>query len=117
MFLDQLRIQPAQIETNLPVRIADFGDGPLKPFVAGGIGLAKFHVNIDSPVTGSDSDLVLAGSLAAGANYVVSPHAELFAAAEVLLLNDVTLDPTGGGSAKLLNPMFLSLAVGLRWNF
>ena len=95
----------------------DFGDGPLKPFVAAGVGLAKFDVEIDAPVTGSDSDVVLAGSLEAGINYAMTANAELFADAEVLLLDDVTLDPTATGDSNLSNPLFVSASVGLRWNF
>ena len=105
------------VYTGLAKIAYDFGEGPLKPYIAAGVGLAKFDVEINSPVTGSDSDLVLAGSLEAGVNYAVTANMELFADGQVLMLDDVTIDPAGGGAADLSNPMFISASVGLRWNF
>ena len=95
----------------------DFGEGPFRPFIAAGVGLAKFDVEIDVPFTGSDDAVALAGSLEAGASYAMSANAELFADAEVLLLDDVTLDPTATGDSILSNPLFVSASVGLRWRF
>jgi opacity protein-like surface antigen len=105
------------VYTGLAKVAYDFGDGPFKPFIAAGIGLASFDAEIEAPVVGSDSNVVLAGSLGAGVNYSLSPNAELFAAAELLLLDDVTIDPVGTGDSNLSNPMFVTVAAGLRWNF
>jgi opacity protein-like surface antigen len=108
-------------ETNVYTGLAkiayDFGDGPVRPFVGAGIGVASFDVNIDAPVSGSDSDLALAGSLSVGMNFAVSTNAELFAEGEALLIDDVSLDPTSTGSASLSNPLFLSASLGLRYRF
>jgi Outer membrane protein beta-barrel domain len=95
----------------------DFGDGPVKPFVAAGVGFASYGVDLDAPVSGSDSDTTFAGALEAGINYTVTPKAELFATGQVLVLGDVDLDPTSSGSATLSSPLLLSGSVGLRWNF
>jgi hypothetical protein len=105
------------VYTGLAKVAYDFGDGPFKPFLSAGAGLASFHAEIDSPVTGSDSHVVLAGSLGAGVNYTLSANAELFTDAEVLLLDDVTIDPTSTGDSTLSNPTFMSVTAGLRWNF
>lgn len=104
------------VYTGLAKVAYDFGDGPFKPFIAAGIGLASFDAEIEAPVVGSDSNVVLAGSLGAGVNYSLSPNAELFADAELLLLDDVTIDPAGTGDSNLSNPIFVSVSAGLRWN-
>ena len=105
------------VYTGLAKVAYDFGDGPFKPFIAAGVGLAKFDAEIDAPVVGSDSNVVLAGSLEAGVNYSLSANAELFADAELLLLDDVTIDPAATGDSNLSNPMFVSVSAGLRWSF
>ena len=105
------------VYTGLAKVAYDFGDGPLRPYVGAGIGIARFDVDINAPVTGSDSSLALAGSLEAGVNYALTANAELFGDAQVLLLDDVTIDPASTGSATLSNPMFVSASVGLRWSF
>ena len=95
----------------------DFGDGPLRPFVGAGVGVANFGVNLESPVTGSDNAWALAGALEAGLNYSISPHAELFASGQLLMLGDVHIDPTSNGGGTLSHPTLLSTSVGVRWNF
>ena len=48
-------------ETNVYTGLAkvayDFGDGPIRPFIGVGLGVASFDVEIDAPVTGSGSNL------------------------------------------------------------
>jgi opacity protein-like surface antigen len=105
------------VYTGLAKVAYDFGDGPFRPFLGIGIGFASFDVDINAPVAGNDSDMAVAGSLEAGINYSLTEKAELFADTEVLLLEDVTLDPTSTGSATLSNPMFVSASVGFRWKF
>jgi hypothetical protein len=95
----------------------DFGDGPVKPFIAAGVGVASYGVDLDFPVSGSDSDTTYAGALEAGVSYTISSDAELFAAGQLLVLGDVELDPTSSGSATLDYPLLVSGSVGLRWNF
>lgn len=96
----------------------DFGDGAFRPYVAAGVGLANFDVEVKPPTgSGSDSDMALAGTLEAGINYAVSANAELFSDVQVLLLGDVTVDPDSSGATELSNPLFVSASVGLRWNF
>jgi opacity protein-like surface antigen len=96
----------------------DFGDGPLRPYVAAGVGIANFDVEVKPPTgSGSDSDMALAGTLEAGINYAVTANAELFSNVQVLLLGDVTVDPDSTGGTELSNPMFVSASVGFRWNF
>ena len=100
------------------VKIAyDFGDGPLRPFVGAGVGVANFGINLESPATGSDNAWALAGALEAGLNYSISPHAELFATGQLLMLGDVHIDPTSSGGGTLSHPTLISTSVGVRWNF
>ena len=96
--------------------VYDYGEGPVRPFIVAGIGLAKPDVEIDAPATGSDDDLVLAGSLEAGVSYAMPANAEVFADAEVPLLDEVTVDPTATGDANLSNTLLVSASVRLRWN-
>jgi opacity protein-like surface antigen len=124
--LDHIRIGAGSMDLNGDLTVYtglakiayDFGDGPFRPYVAAGIGLANFDVKVKPPTgSGSDSDMALAGTLEAGINYAMTANAELFSDVQVLLLNDVTVDPASNGGAELLNPMFVSASLGLRWNF
>lgn len=106
------------VYTGLAKIAYDFGDGRLRPYVAVGLGLANFHVEVTPPTgNGSDSDIALAGTLEAGMNYALTANAELFSDFQVLLLDDVTIDPDSTGGTELSNPMFISASIGLRWNF
>jgi opacity protein-like surface antigen len=124
--LDHIRIGAASMDLNGDLTVHtgiakiayDFGDGLLRPYVAGGVGLANFDVGVKPPTgSGSDSDMALAGTLEAGINYAVTANAELFSDVQVLFLSDVTVDPASNGGAELSNPMFVSASLGLRWNF
>jgi opacity protein-like surface antigen len=96
----------------------DFGNGPLRPYVAVGGGLANFEVTVKPPTgSGSDSEMAVAGTLEAGINYAMTANAEIFSGVQVLMLDDVTIDPDSSGATELSNPLFVSAAVGLRWNF
>lgn len=107
----------ARVTNVLAKLLYDFGDGPVRPYVGAGIGLANYRVKLDAPIAGKDSDTAFAGALEAGLNYAVSPHAELFAAGQVLLLGDLKLDPTSTGGARIDNPLLVSTSVGVRWHF
>ncbi len=107
-----------QVYDGLAKLAYDFGEGPLRPYVAAGIGVANFGVDLQSPQVGSDNDWAMAGALEAGLSYAISPQVELFASGQVLVLGDVTLDPTSAGSgATVSHPTLLSSSVGLRFNF
>ena len=106
-----------QVYDGLAKLAYDFGDGPLRPYVGAGIGLANFGVDLQSPAVGSDNAWTMAGALEAGLSYAVSPQVEIFASGQVLFLGNVTLDPTSSGGATLVHPTLLSTSLGLRLNF
>ena len=106
-----------QVYDGLAKLAYDFGDGPLRPYIGAGVGLANFGVDLQSPAVGSDNDWVMAGALEAGLSYAVSPQVELFASGQVLFLGNVTLDPTSQGGATLVHPTLLSTSLGVRLNF
>jgi hypothetical protein len=105
------------IYTGLAKIAYDFGDGPIRPFVAAGIGIALFEVALDG--LDSDSDIALAGAVEAGITYAVSAHADVFTFGQMLLLDDAKLkpDPSLTSDVTFMNPLLVSASVGLRWKF
>ena len=106
------------VYTGLAKIAFDFGDGPLRPFVGAGIGVARFEVDIDitDPVEASRAEH-LCRRILGDTDYAISTNAELFAEGEALMIDDVSLDPASTGSASLSNPLFLSTSLGLRYRF
>src|SRR5262245_63779280 len=70
-------------------------------FLSLGAGLARFSVDLDSPVTGTDSDIVPALLGEAGFRVPLSDAFDLFASGRYLLVTDVTLDPTDTGNNEV----------------
>ena len=95
----------------------DFGDGPFRPYVAGGMGLVNYSVDIDQPINGRDDDTVLAFAVEGGLSFRLSERIDVFAAAQFMMLGNVTLDPANTGDADLENPSFVTSSGGLRIHF
>ena len=54
-------------------------------FFAAGVGVASFDSEVGKPVSGSDSDVALAGLLAIGMSYAISANVDLAAETDALL--------------------------------
>ncbi len=92
----------------------DLNPEGVSPFVALGAGLAKFSVELDAPVTGTDSDIVPALLLEAGMHAPLSQSIDLTASGRYLIVDEVTLDPTNTGDNKLSDLSNLSAILGLQ---
>jgi opacity protein-like surface antigen len=94
----------------------DFDLGSIRHFVGAGIGVANFAVDLGAPIQFEESDSVLAGMGEAGIGVPLTPDIEAFGKAQVMVLDDVSID-SPGGSATLDHPTMASIPVGLRVGF
>lgn len=95
----------------------DFDIGKLHPYISAGIGIANYQVSFNSPITGSDNKTVLAGEAGGGFTLPLTEAMDLFTSTNCLVLSNLTIDPTGGGSAELKHPLVISSEIGLRLHF
>jgi opacity protein-like surface antigen len=94
----------------------DFDLGSIRPFVGAGIGVANFAVDLEAPIQFEESDSVFAGMGEAGISVPLTRDIEAFGKAQVMVLDDVSID-SPGGSTTLDHPTTASVLVGLRIGF
>jgi hypothetical protein len=95
----------------------EFEAGLFRPYAAVGLGIAEYQIDLNGPAPGSDDEMVLAGILELGITLPMSPDAELFSSAQLLILGSPFLDPNNTGGAELERPTFLSGSGGVRLHF
>ena len=95
----------------------DFELGPFQPYVAAGIGAARYEMSLEPSASGSDQKTVLAGEIEGGMIIPLTEQLDLFTSTRLIVLKSFYLDPTGTGGAELQNPLLLSSSLGLRIGF
>lgn len=107
----------AQMQTGLVKMVFDANPGGLSPFIAVGAGVARFSIDLDSPISGTDDDVVPAFLLEAGTMVPLSDTVDLQISGRYLLIDDVDLDPTNTGENTLSDISNLSAVAGLAFHF
>lgn len=107
----------AHMQTGLVKAVLDVNPGGLSPFIALGAGVARFSVDLDSPVSGTDDDVAPALLLEAGTVVPLSGSVDLQVSGRYLLIDDVRLDPTNSGDNELSDISNISAIAGLMFRF
>lgn len=106
-----------QMQTGLVKMALDANPGGLSPFIALGAGVARFSIDLDAPVSGTDHDMAPALLLEAGTRVPLSDTFDLQISGRYLLVDDVLLDPTNSGENRLSDIANFSAVAGLAIHF
>lgn len=105
------------VVTSMAKLAYDFELGPFQPYVAAGIGAARYELSLQLPGSASDQKTVLAGEIEGGMTIPLTEQLDLFTSTRLIVLKSLYLDPTGSGGAEIQNPLLLSSTLGLRIGF
>ena len=105
------------VVTSMAKLAYDFELGPFLPYIAAGIGAARYELSLEPPAGGSDHRTVLAGEIEGGMTIPLTDQLDLFTSTRLVVLKSLYIDPTGAGGAEIQNPLLLSSSLGLRIGF